>query len=92
MQIKSNVANFVNNFEFFSICVEYKGLLLILILNQTRSACNPLVFYKFKVRILKTDQLILSFNFKIFLLIQDDCILKCIKSTIAHFENLNNYL
>jgi|GEM_PF-1118502 hypothetical protein len=64
MQRNSNVANFVNNFEFFSIYAEFKGLLLTLILNQTSSACNPLVFYKFKVRILKTDQLMLWFNFK----------------------------
>ena len=64
MQRNSNVANFVNNFEFFSIYAEFKGLLLTLILNQTSSACNPLVFYKFKVRILKTDQLMLRFNFK----------------------------
>ena len=67
MQRKSNVANCVNSFEFFSICAEYKGLLLTLILNQTSSACNPLVFYKFKVNILKTDQLMLRFNFKNFI-------------------------
>ena len=65
MQRKSNVANFVNNFEFFSICAKNKGLSLSVILNQTSLACNPLVFYKFKGRILKTDQLKLKFNFKV---------------------------
>ena len=66
MHKKSNDANFINNFEFFSIYTEFKGLLLTLILNQTSSACNPLVLYKFKVLTLKTDQLMLRFNFKNF--------------------------
>ena len=65
MQSKSNVANFVNKFEFFPICSEFEVLYLGLILNQTGAACNPLIFYKFKVRILKTDKLTLRFNFKI---------------------------